>query len=72
MLVSGRNNLLTSLLGEDIPAAVSQCVSRDLVRTPLFVSTLTRQAGFTPAEAEEAHAATRSLLAQCARGGDPS
>jgi hypothetical protein len=65
LLVSGRNNLLTSLLSEKIPAAVSECVSHGLVRTPLFVSTLTRDAAFTPAEQSQAQAATRTLIQQC-------
>jgi hypothetical protein len=72
MLVSGRNNLLTTFLGDDIPPAISECVSRDLVRTPLFVSTLTRSAGFTPAEQEQAQTATQRLLRQCAAEDDSS
>ncbi len=61
-LVSGRNSLVTSLLGEHVPPAVSECVSHDLVRTPLFISTLTarwrvhtRRAGGGPSR--DAHAA---------------
>jgi Zn-dependent peptidase ImmA (M78 family) len=66
VLLAARNDLLASFLDENVPVAVSECVSRALTRTQIFVTTFERPDGaMSPTELSEAQAATRSLIQQC-------
>jgi len=65
LLLGGRNGLLASLLEDDVPPAVGECVSRGLAKSELFVQTLERGADLTTGEQEEARRLTAELMQQC-------
>ena len=64
-LLGGRNGLLASLLEDDIPPAVGECVSRGLAKSKLFVDTLERGDDLSPSEQAEARRLTTDLMQQC-------
>ena len=73
-LLGGRNSLLATLLDQGAPLNLGECVSRRLVKAPIFAEHLDRDAGFTPAEQEQARGATqrarrRSVVARRERRG---
>lgn len=65
LLLGGRNGLLASLLEDDIPPAVGECVSRGLAKSKLFVDTLERGNDLSPSEQAEARRLTTDLMRQC-------
>ncbi len=66
-LLAGRNSLLATLLDQGAPLPLSECVSRRLVKVPIFADNIDRASSFTRAEQDEARDETTALVAQCRR-----
>jgi hypothetical protein len=66
-LLAGRNSLLATLLDQGAPLPLSECVSRRLVKAPIFADNIDRESGFTPSEQNEARDETTALVSQCRR-----
>jgi hypothetical protein len=64
-LLAGRNSLLATLLDQGAPLPLSECVSRRLVKAPIFADNIDRASGFTRSEQDEARDETTALVREC-------